>query len=546
MTSRSSARTERSRPVGRLPSGERYYAPLGRMRSDNERVQCHLCGRWFKMVGGSHLLAAHGWTTAEYRAAFRLNVTASTVGPATADRKRESMFDQIARGERSQPQGGGGRHTTARWRSLAALRPDVAAEWHPTKNGLLELPGLQPETLGVKSAREVWWRCQPCGHEWRASIRTRCVGSGCPVCSQRELRQHSLAERNPDLAREWHPDLNRGLDPFTLGHASERKVWWRCSQCGHEWRATVKHRAYRDQGCPDCGKRRSAEFLTNRRSWEVPQHRSFARQRPDLLAEWHDERNQGLDPHTIGRGSNLSVWWRCSNCAYEWQARPSHRYDGNGCPNCSGRSVPGERSLGAMRPDLLADWHPDRNGQADPFAIALKTQRVRLWWRCRYCGHEWQTSPASRSQSKGGCRRCAKATAQVDSLEPARTPSELAEAARIPPVVRSQDPHPRPTGPVPSLEDLRRRRRELLLIAERHGASEVRVFGSIVRGDVGPGSDLDLLVQMGDRRTLLDQAGFQNDIEDLLGCPVHVTTTTGLQYAREGIRTEIEREAVPL
>jgi predicted nucleotidyltransferase len=53
---------------------------------------------------------------------------------------------------------------------------------------------------------------------------------------------------------------------------------------------------------------------------------------------------------------------------------------------------------------------------------------------------------------------------------------------------------------VPSLEDLRRRRRELLLIAERHGASAVRVFGSIVRGDVGPGSDLDLLVEMGDIR----------------------------------------------
>jgi hypothetical protein len=73
------------------------------MRSDGERVQCHLCARWFKRVGGSHLLAAHGWTTAEYREAFRLNVTTSTVGPVTRERMRETMLEQIDRGERQYP-----------------------------------------------------------------------------------------------------------------------------------------------------------------------------------------------------------------------------------------------------------------------------------------------------------------------------------------------------------------------------------------------------------------------------------------------------------
>lgn len=45
-------------PLGRLPSGEQYFAPIGEMRSDGERMQCHLCGRWYRMVGGSHLLSA--------------------------------------------------------------------------------------------------------------------------------------------------------------------------------------------------------------------------------------------------------------------------------------------------------------------------------------------------------------------------------------------------------------------------------------------------------------------------------------------------------
>lgn len=101
-------------------------------------------------------------------------------------------------------------------------------------------------------------------------------------------------------------------------------------------------------------------------------------------------------------------------------------------------------------------------------------------------------------------------------------------------------------GPAPSLEELRRRRGEITRIANRHGASAVRAFGSIVRGEAKPGSDLDLLVEMDDRRTLLDQAALQHALEDLLGCSVHVTTASGLRYAGENARAEIGREAVLL
>lgn len=76
--------------------------------------------------------------------------------------------------------------------------------------------------------------------------------------------------------------------------------------------------------------------------------------------------------------------------------------------------------------------------------------------------------------------------------------------------------------------------------------SGVRVFGSIARGDDGPGSDLYLLVELGDRRGLLEQAALRGDLEELLGCRVHVLTATGLAHAREDLRERIEREAVSL
>lgn len=111
---------------------------------------------------------------------------------------------------------------------------------------------------------------------------------------------------------------------------------------------------------------------------------------------------------------------------------------------------------------------------------------------------------------------------------------------------RGPDPYPRPTGPAPKLDELRRRRDEIERVAARHGAGTVWVIGSVARGDAGPDSDLDLLVDMGEGYTLFGQASLQGDLEHLLGGRVHVTTTRGLRLARAGTREEIERDAVRL
>ncbi|MGN6872041.1 MAG: nucleotidyltransferase family protein [Solirubrobacteraceae bacterium] len=111
---------------------------------------------------------------------------------------------------------------------------------------------------------------------------------------------------------------------------------------------------------------------------------------------------------------------------------------------------------------------------------------------------------------------------------------------------RGPDPYPRPTGPAPTLDELRARRDDIDRLAARHGAGTVSVFGSVARGDAGPDSDLDLLVEMEDGRSLFDQAALQGDLEDLLGCPVHVTTTGGLKHARAATREQIRQEAVRL
>ncbi|MGV8126556.1 MAG: nucleotidyltransferase family protein [Methanothrix sp.] len=90
---------------------------------------------------------------------------------------------------------------------------------------------------------------------------------------------------------------------------------------------------------------------------------------------------------------------------------------------------------------------------------------------------------------------------------------------------------------------LKSRREEILSIAARHGARNVRVFGSVARGEDDDKSDIDLLVEFESGRSLLDHAGLWLELQDLLGCKVDVVSERGI---KPRIRERVLRESVPL
>jgi hypothetical protein len=87
------------------------------------------------------------------------------------------------------------------------------------------------------------------------------------------------------------------------------------------------------------------------------------------------------------------------------------------------------------------------------------------------------------------------------------------------------------------------RRDEILEIAHRHGARNVRVFGSVARGEARPDSDIDFLVDLEAGRSLLDLARLLRELQNLLDCEVDVVTEAGL---RSRIRPRVLKEARPL
>lgn len=279
---------------------------------------------------------------------------------------------------------------------LAARCPEIAAQWHPTRNG-----ELTPKDVTPGSQRVVWWKCnRGVGHEWESRVaeRTR-PGRGCPFCSgRRASSQTSLAALHPKLASQWHPHRNGDLTPADVRPGSGMKVWWKCNKApDHEWAATIASRVSMGVGCPFCSGRRASAA------------RSLAVEFPDLLAEWHPTRNGRRHPAEFTSGSSKKVWWRCSVGAdHVWQATITNRTShGAGCPFCAGQRVSETNSLATRYPALVAEWESSKNGQLTPHDIVSSSSR-QVWWRCpNGTDHVWRTSVYHRTHNKSGCPYCA-------------------------------------------------------------------------------------------------------------------------------------------
>jgi hypothetical protein len=278
--------------------------------------------------------------------------------------------------------------------SLQALFPELAKEFHPTRNH-----DLTPSMLVARGDRSVWWRCS-LGHEWNAVVanRTR-LGAGCPTCAndvraaalRRPKPGMSLADARPDLAREWHPDKNNELTAWDVRPQSNDRRWWRCA-LGHEWETSPSQRTTKGTGCPYCSGR-----------YALPET-CLALAKPSLAAEWHPTKNS-RSPADVLPGSSSFAWWLCVK-GHEWRAKIANRSAlGRACPYCTNQRVGYGNDLATCLPDLARQWHPTRNGDLTPSAITPGVQR-KVWWLC-VRGHEWEATVASRSGLGVGCPRCA-------------------------------------------------------------------------------------------------------------------------------------------
>ena len=129
---------------------------------------------------------------------------------------------------------------------LATTHPDLASQWHPTKNT------LTPQEVTHGSHEDVWWLDH--GHEWHAVVQDRTSGRGCAVCSGRQIQLgvNDFASQFPDLAQEWDYEKNYPLTPEMVTRGYDKHVWWLCIY-NHSWPTYIYNRIGKyTSGCPKC------------------------------------------------------------------------------------------------------------------------------------------------------------------------------------------------------------------------------------------------------------------------------------------------------
>ncbi len=205
---------------------------------------------------------------------------------------------------------------------LGSTHPDVASEWHPTKNG-----DLTPEQVTAGAHTNVWWLGKECGHEWQMIVyrRTQERGQNCSVCAGKvTLPSTSFATTNPEIASEWHPTLNGELTPEQFLAGSHEKVWWLGKECGHEWDGIIKSRTLSKHGCPVCAGKRVISNIN-----------SLTHIFPLIASEWHPTLNGEFTPEQVSSVSGKKVWWQCNAKQHVWRTSVGNRTGlKSGCPDC--------------------------------------------------------------------------------------------------------------------------------------------------------------------------------------------------------------------
>lgn len=213
------------------------------------------------------------------------------------------------------------------------------------------------------------------------------------------MKKNCLLNVRKELANQWHPTKNKSLSAKDVTKSSQEKVWWLCDE-GHEWEAAVVKRAVHNQNCPYCANKK------------VCNDNCLATTKPELVGEWHFEKNNPLTPNEVVAGSNKKVWWICEK-GHEWAAIiVSRTLQNTNCPYCAGQKLSDDNCLATRCPSLANEWHPTKNIELTPREVTAGSNK-KVWWMCEK-GHEWEAIISDRNRERG-CPYCGNKEACKDN-----------------------------------------------------------------------------------------------------------------------------------
>jgi len=243
------------------PEGHSWQAnPLAR----KEGVNCPYCSGRIPLIGVNDIPTLYPHLLSEWNGSRNsgLNLTDLTAGSGkrvwwvcSKGHEWDAVISSRTLAGRGCPVCSGN-VVLAGFNDFATTKPELAKQWHPTKNG-----ALAPSDVSSGSNKRVWWQCEE-GHEWQTSVNNRTNGSTCFYCSYASGKRqigfstpqvgiNDLATKYPFLASQWNYIKNGDMTPEMFKQGSDQRVWWICEK-GHEWETKICDRSHYQTGCPVC------------------------------------------------------------------------------------------------------------------------------------------------------------------------------------------------------------------------------------------------------------------------------------------------------
>ena len=350
---------------------------------------------------------------------------------------------------------------------LFTVAPKLEEEWDYEEN---EKHSIFPSKISKGSSQDAHWRCSFCGNKWTAKIYSRIAGAGCPKCAMEE--RTSLPEQtiffylrqiDKDIINTYQPDwikpseIDIYLPSYRLGieydgdgfHKNAKKDEKKDDLCEAHG---IKLLHVREPNCPkmregslvyvrpnklenqlndmiraivsiingiyNSGLIINPDFVTDRniilQQYLTKLKANSIAMVSEAMLDWDWEKNEGINPELISKGSNKKVWWKCHICGNEsfGQVADHQTHRCSLCRRVTQKSKyrkiiidSGKKDVQFIMPELAEEWFASLNNGSQISEYSYQSGK-KVTWKCKKCNYVWKSTIANRVNGQG-CPNCA-------------------------------------------------------------------------------------------------------------------------------------------
>lgn len=263
--------------------------------------------------------------------------------------------------------------------------------------------GIMPHQVLNNSHQMYWFSCQECNHDFKISLnqasnktrwcpycgsRKLCDDKTCTFCNDRSFASHPNAIY-------WHSTLNEETCPRQVRKNTQKKYWFSCAECHHDFQATPNNINY-GSWCIYCANLK----LCNNTDCTTCFDKSLAS--TPKAALWHATKNGTLSPRQVFKKSTLKYWFCCNKCSHDFYNLTQYW-----CPFCSNNNLCSAECQTCFVKSFASHpkskfWHKSLNGDVVPRNV-FKNSNKKFWFTCDDCGLDFSSNLVNITTGNNWC-----------------------------------------------------------------------------------------------------------------------------------------------